>query len=546
MPDNILDLSYRKTLGRDLLAANKLDLAVELFSTLLRDFPDDVESYNLLGDTYAARHDLDAARRLFSVAPGLPPAAGQPGIPAAPSTATTSLHPADPLDDSRKHPPVLSRSVDTVPDGDIERAVGLLSAVLNSHDPAQQVADHLEEIDALLPALLELNIRKARSDGRPDLVRELTSLKGQVGWQNSLLDVRVVAPHSAPPTSPAPSHFHGKVVMLAPDGQAMSPRATVIAEALKGGSCEVHCSLEVGATAQARPDVVIACDAHAHPKVLEELARCTADRIPTLLDLSLDFEAMPVDHPNYPTSGLGSVEHARAYASSLLLANAISFPSQAMQTAFNRTGQVLQYIPDGWARCNPLWDKPALRHDTIRLGWVGSPGQRMDVFSIRRIILRVLREFAKVQLVIVGDAQVYQMFGDVPSNRCIFYPSVPYEEYPYLLSQVDILLAPLDSTPFHSTLSDRLLMEAGVRSIPWIASPIPAFKAWGVGGVLANSPDEWHTCLRRYVGDADLRTALGQAGRAKAMLREAASLASLWVEAIETLLARQPAKPANH
>ncbi|HSO27511.1 MAG TPA: hypothetical protein VLS48_05535, partial [Anaerolineales bacterium] len=59
---------------------------------------------------------------------------------------------------------------------EMEKAARLVKSILASPQPAQAVAEKLEDIDRLLPALLELNIRQALNDGRPDLAKSLTAL----------------------------------------------------------------------------------------------------------------------------------------------------------------------------------------------------------------------------------------------------------------------------------------------------------------------------------------------------------------------------------
>ena len=84
---------------------------------------------------------------------------------------------------------------------------------------------------------------------------------------------------------------------------------------------------------------------------------------------------------------------------------------------------------------------------------------------------------------------------------------------------------------------DTLLMEAGVRGVPWIASPIPAFRNWMAGGIIAESlDDEWHLNLRHLVMDQELRNKLGHAGREAARTREMNYLVKLWLEVIDRAL----------
>jgi hypothetical protein len=83
--------------------------------------------------------------------------------------------------------------------------------------------------------------------------------------------------------------------------------------------------------------------------------------------------------------------------------------------------------------------------------------------------------------------------------------------------------------------TDRLLMQAGVRGIPWIASPMPDFIRWQAGGVTAENADEWHSYLRQFVQDRELRLTLGQAGKNRAMQREDIEVGKRWLEVINSL-----------
>src|SRR5690606_32330488 len=99
------------------------------------------------------------------------------------------------------------------------------------------------------------------------------------------------------------------------------------------------------------------------------------------------------------------------------------------------------------------------------------------------------------------------------------------DDFPYQLGLIDILLIPHRNIPYNQSLSERLLIHAGVKGIPWVASPLPAFREWGAGGFTASSPEEWHTYLRQLIVDADVRRQLGRAGNTQAALRESRHLA---------------------
>ncbi|NOH01772.1 MAG: hypothetical protein HND47_07335 [Chloroflexi bacterium] len=95
-----------------------------------------------------------------------------------------------------------------------------------------------------------------------------------------------------------------------------------------------------------------------------------------------------------------------------------------------------------------------------------------------------------------------------------------------------MLAVPLRSAPYNISLPDTILVEAGARGIPWIASPIPAFRRWAAGGILPESLDEWHLSLRQLVKDQEFCKRLGKAGRNAAQMREMSRVGDLWLEVI--------------
>ena len=262
---------------------------------------------------------------------------------------------------------------------------------------------------------------------------------------------------------------------------------------------------------------------------MQALAACAAVEMPILLIMDMDFEQMPINHPLYDALGLGTAASARAYTAALMLADHLCTPNETLAAPLAARGYPVHVIPEGWNSANNLWDKPSPRRATLNLGWIGQPAQIEDMAMIRRVILRVVREFSHVRLVIVGDAEIYQLFDSLPESRRLFLPPVSMEDYPYLLGQVDILLAPMRNTPFNQGVSDRRLMEAGIRKIPWVASPIPSYSTWQESGLIASSLEEWHAALRQLILEPDLRAALGRAGRSKAETREMSLLGKEWL-----------------
>jgi hypothetical protein len=81
--------------------------------------------------------------------------------------------------------------------------------------------------------------------------------------------------------------------------------------------------------------------------------------------------------------------------------------------------------------------------NTINIGWYGTNAQLEDLVLIRRFIIRIIREFP--QYAGRGHWQSTRVSSVrwIAGKPKMYLPAVSHEEFPYQLSQVDILLVPL-------------------------------------------------------------------------------------------------------
>jgi tetratricopeptide (TPR) repeat protein len=542
-----IDLNSRKALGRSYLNANQLEEAIQVCVKILQDYPADIETYLILGDCYLAEGDRNAALLIFSQALEQEPDNPQVHRQLQLARNKDVNRPKDtPIEDrgavtTKEELPTspeavasllqeLTRPASPIGEEEITKAAKLLDEIVHSPQPARSVAERLEEINGLLPALLELNIRQAQADRRDDLVEAL---------KNLLENIQIQKIHKSQQSSSPARKLPGELRILSLGIQANSglPEVLNLAEILDSLGCQV---IEWDGKPVGDFDhyhLILVRNPHISPHVMELLASAHAARVPIGLYLDTDLEQMPLSHPAYNLVGLNTPKLVKAYTAALLLADKIIVPSDALADNLQAAGFAVCVIPPGWSDKNGLWLKSPKTRLTLNIGWVGAEGELEEVFTIRRMIVRVLREFPHVQLVIGCDAGVYQLFDNLPESRRLYLPLVNIDDYPYILSQMDILVLPLRNTSYNRTLSDRRLMEAGVRGIPWIASPIPAHMKWSAGGLIANTPDEWHTYLRQMVLDSELRLTLGQAGSAQAEMRRVDFIQKSWLRLIEEMQA---------
>jgi tetratricopeptide (TPR) repeat protein len=511
----------------------------------LQHHPEDLEAYMLLGDAYLSSGNINRAKCLYQRALALDPANSdvQHRIKSihqtmTPGTQSESEVPSDPAKIAKILQEMTGRR-EPIRQQDLEDAARILNEMVRSEKPAEVVSNNLIQIDTLLPSLLEINIRQAISDGRPDLAEALQNLLTNITLQldNVISHPGGLAPGSNPGIRrQADSIQKARILFLAPESESSGPRHAQIAAGLQNQGIEASSAVDISRAEIRNYDLVVAHNPHISSNIMSALATCSAFKIPIIVDLDLDFESMPVNHFKYGTCGIGSRASAKAFSTALLLADLLTVPSEMQAHSFRSAGNNVRVIPDGWPQTNKFWDKKPPRRDTFNLGWMDYSGQLLDLTLIRRILLDILSDFPHTRIVLGGDPSVCQYFDEIEESRRIFIPAPRYEDMPFLLGQVDLLLIPLRNTPFNHTLPDRPLLEAGIRRIPWIASPIESFTAWGAGGLIARDELSWHTYVRQMILDPNLYQALGQSGREKAEEREVTSILPLWNDVLEQAL----------
>lgn len=546
MDTKSVDLAARKALGKRHLEANRLEEAIQVYAQILREDPSDVESYLFLGDCYLADGDANTALAFYEQAQSLAPedtqvrrrihlaqveasspwqkeASALPkNLPSSPAVPTHPQAVADIIKELTHRTPVITEE-------EVLKAAKLLEEIIHSPHPALRVAERLDEINELIPALLELNIRQARADGRDDLVIGLENLLQNITLQKEAQEEGKTNAKGTP-SSVEVTPRTVKALFLDPAQAIPMLKSNFPQEELTKLDCQFLYQAEDANLQDC--DVVIARHPHVDVKSMELLAAAHAAKKPILVFLEADFEQMPLTHPAYEGIGLNSPARARAYSAACLLADRICVPSETFANTLRQSGYPVTVIPPGWSSEDESRSKPVQPRHTLNLGWLGYGGELEDVFQVKRMIVRALREFPHVRLIIGGDVEVYQLFDNLPEARRVFYPILQEEDYLYALRQMDVLLVPLRNTPYNRSLTDQRVLEAGGRGIPWVASPLPAIVNWGGGGLMANSLDEWHTYIRQLIMDAELRVSLGNTGRQQAELRSARFQAKCWLQAI--------------
>jgi cytochrome c-type biogenesis protein CcmH/NrfG/glycosyltransferase involved in cell wall biosynthesis len=323
-----------------------------------------------------------------------------------------------------------------------------------------------------------------------------------------------------------------RVVFYAAGGVSDGVRAVVPVEGLTARGWTAQVSRQWTAADVDIYDAFVFLRPHLLPSGLQQMEACQAAGKRVVIDLDDDFHHMPPDHPGYAAQGGGNPAGLRALEQAIGLADTLTLTTAELEEIYRPFAKSTAVLPNCWSKSNPLWERPAQPRQNVHIGWAGTAAHRPDVAAEKAEIVRTLRGDRGCVLVIGGDRGVFDMFGMLPDAQRAFIEMVRYADYPTMLAQFDILIAPLRDIPFNRAKSDSKLLEAGVRRIPWVASGVPAYRAWSSGGILVKRAADWHEALATLIADPRLRKSLGEEGRAKAEEREI----SRWVEKWEAVL----------
>jgi glycosyltransferase involved in cell wall biosynthesis len=448
------------------------------------------------------------------------------GIPVGEKVSREELYKKIPIEQLRKK----------ISDEQVQSANLLMDDILKSRSPSSIVAEHLDDIDQLLPALIEMNIRQTRDQGRPDLAEALEDILSDVLFNVDDFEEE------------------DDLYITKPVYVNLNMAPTIIVDGINSKESPFRLSHLHAALYQAgfnilgwnnqdeaikelqNADYLLLHNPHCQQRFVKMLAERAGINKPTIVDFDIDFRSIPMHHPDYLYMGMSSPDLYRSFTTVLQLADLITIASHFSHKVFSKEGINSMYMPEMWNEDNELWHKQSTTRDALNIGIMAVTGQLSDIAEVRRGIVRIIREFPQTRLVVTGDADAYRLFDNLPEERRVFYPDVEPDDYPYLLSQMDIILSPYDINMANHHHSDRILMEAGIKGIPWLASPIHSYQSWLGGGILAENVEDWYFGLKKMILDPESRKKLGENGFNQAQEREIKKASGQWLQTITQLL----------
>jgi glycosyltransferase involved in cell wall biosynthesis len=223
----------------------------------------------------------------------------------------------------------------------------------------------------------------------------------------------------------------------------------------------------------------------------------------------------------------------------MLLCDIVTTSTFSLSTEVRRLGKRAFVLPNTISRSdfqdsNELMSRSQKNIPTsIRIGYFsGTKTHERDFDECTNPLLRILREFPNVELMVVGHLTIpddFKKYGD----RTLTVPLMSHIDMLRVLATVHINLVPLEpDNTFTECKSELKIFEAALYGIPSVATSTGTFAAiiqHNVTGMLARTEDDWYQSLKYLIENADRREAIGW--RAKQIIAQRFSIATTVEEA---------------
>ena len=151
--------------------------------------------------------------------------------------------------------------------------------------------------------------------------------------------------------------------------------------------------------------------------------------------------------------------------------------------------------------------------DHIIIGyWSENIAFNSDFDMIKPVLLKILKEFKNVEILLIGEIDFSVDYNEFQSQ--IFYKKViNWKKLPQIISNVDIILAPLENNIFNIAKSEIKWVEASLVKAPTIASNFGVFKEvikHKETGLLCSDLKDWYISLKYLINNENFRKKLGE------------------------------------
>ena len=224
--------------------------------------------------------------------------------------------------------------------------------------------------------------------------------------------------------------------------------------------------------------------------------------------------------PNCGSKKLQLQDRRANIEESLRIPDLITVSTRELIHIYNKGKVTVKVIPN-YIDISLYPTEPNFDDDNVIIGWAGSSTHALDLSDASHVGY-AMAKYPNAYLQCVGAEPVVmeqKLGGGVPEGHFSILTPSSVDDYPTLISNFNIGLAPILNNAFNRGKSHLKAMEYGAAWCPTIASDVTPYIFYlqsGTDGFLCSKPRQWAKAVDALLSDNELRHKMALNARRKA------------------------------
>jgi len=237
-----------------------------------------------------------------------------------------------------------------------------------------------------------------------------------------------------------------------------------------------------------------------------------------VMDIDDDWE-LPYSHINYDHY----IAHKNRLEDNIRNADYITVTNERIANKVKKLRNDVEILPNALPFGREQFTEEREPFDKVRIFWCGSATHQKDLELLRNPIKRLSEFKDKIQMVIGGYSDSNEpsrlvwdrMLRNFTSNLSLPFQilrSMRPVDYMALYEHADIMLIPLENSPWHACKSNLKILEAAAKKIPVIVSAVePYTNDLDAPVFWVHKQTDWYKHLKTLINDEQKRKEAGEA-----------------------------------
>ena len=235
-----------------------------------------------------------------------------------------------------------------------------------------------------------------------------------------------------------------------------------------------------------------------HYDILKKIAKA---KTPYVIDVD-DYWVLPKYNPAYWAYRQGIKS---AIKDAIHYADAVTCTTNQLAVKVKELNKNVVVLPNCLDYEHEQWKHTRIENEKFKIGWIGGITHHEDLKLIVDAITRIGEEgIADFYLCGYTDNDIWnQIVNMFKGDWFHVVRGTNAASYGEVYKHFDLVVAPLQKTPFNSCKSELKILEASAYEVPVVVSAVePYTNHIDNGGVIFAKPDEWYESIKQAMTHA--------------------------------------------